>query len=190
MEGAEPPVLLRQLGLEPGEEIDQPVGHRRLGSGTVAQGVLDGHLGPDDAPVSDGDGVPPARLQDDQLVRCGAGGDLARAPGVPLLVDASHHGEARLAAGLAQGRGDGGGQRSLGVHRAAADDPSVVAPGADAPGNGVEMTEQHHLVGTVPPGGDDASGGVDLRREAEAAQPLAQGRRQAPLAAGGAGDGE
>src|SRR5206468_11005696 len=108
--------------------------------------------------VAECDGIPSARLEDDQLVRRAPAGEVPGPARAALFLDGPNDREAVGRARRLPGHGrDRGRQRSLGVDRAAAEELIPRAPYRDEARNRIDMSQEHHLAWPTPPEGDDVA---------------------------------
>src|SRR3977135_4531611 len=140
LEGAQAVALLGRMILHAADEGDRPVGRALVGPGAMAHRVRERVPDFQAAFVAERDRVPAARFQDDQLVRCFAIDEGTRSTRTALLLDRANDGETTVdAGGLPRDRRDGGGQRALGVDRAATKEALAVAPHWDEAGDRVHV---------------------------------------------------
>ena len=90
--------------------------------------------------------------------------------------------------GLPRDRGDSGGQRTLGVNRAAPEEALALASHRDEPRHGVHVPEEQHLTRAAAPEADDVADLVALGGKAHATQPGDQPLAELALLRRGAGD--
>ena len=103
---------------------------------------------------------------------------MAGASGAALFLNRTDHREtARGARWLPSRRRDGGGQRPLGVDRAATAEPIALAPHRDESGDGIDVAHEQDLTRPAPPEGNDIAYLVTPGGEAHGTEP-----RNQPLA--------
>ena len=176
--------------LQLSQERDRAVTRAEPGPGAMAGGLPHRPDGAHAALVADGDSVPAAGFQDDQLVgarrrRC----EMVCTPRCRFFFDRADHGVAAPTVTWLPGDGgDGGGERPLGVHRAPSEEEIAAAAHGELTGRGVEVADEDRVASTAPPGGDHVACRVHLRVKACVEQPSRQEGREPALITADAGD--
>src|ERR1700682_5670164 len=143
LEGPEPLTVCGGMILNPPHEGDRPIRRALVGPSAVAHRLRQPVTELEAALVAERDRVPSAGFQDHQLIGWTPAHEMTGPARTALFLDRADDGEAAGGAGrVPRYRRDGGGQRALGVDRAATKEALALAAHRDEARDGIDVAEE------------------------------------------------